>query len=158
MPAVPPVADPYPVLRRYLLALLAFGLVGTGTELLLMGHYEDPWQLVPLGLVAVALVVIAAHAMGGSARSVHVLRAVMGLLMLGAAAGIVLHYRGNLEFQIDMDPTASQWELFKKVVRAKAPPALAPGVLAQMGLLGLIYTYRHPALRRGSRLTTGVSV
>ena len=27
-----------------------------------------------------------------------------------------------------------------------ATPALAPGALAQLGLLGLLYTYRHPAL------------
>lgn len=156
MPAV--TADPYPVLRRLLLALLAFGLAGTGTELLLLGHYEDAWQLVPLGLVATALVAIGAHAMSGGARSVQALRLVMAMLIVAAAAGVVLHYRGNLEFQLDMDPTATRWELFKKVVRAKAPPALAPGALAQMGLLGLIYTYRHPALRRGDRVTTGASV
>jgi hypothetical protein len=151
-------ADPYPVLRRLLLALLAFGLAGTGTELLLLGHYEDPWQLVPLGLVALALGAIAAHAMSGDARSVQALRFVMVLLIVAAAAGILLHYRGNLAFQVDMDPTATKWALFKKVVRAKAPPALAPGALAQMGLLGLIYTYRHPALRRDVRVTTGASV
>lgn len=151
-------SDPYPVLRRLLLALLAFGLTGTGTELLLLGHYEGPWQLVPLGLVALALVSIAAHALGGGAGSLQAMRVVMALLIVAAAAGVALHYRGNLEFQLDMDPTASRWELFKKVVRAKAPPALAPGALAQMGLLGLIYTYRHPALRRGDRVTTGASV
>lgn len=151
-------ADPFPVLRQLLLALLTFGLVGTGTELFLLGHYEDSWQLVPLGLVAAALVTIAVHALRGGSGSVRALQTVMGLLVLAAIAGVVLHYRGNLEFQLDMDPTASRWELFKKVVRAKAPPALAPGALAQMGLLGLIYTYRHPALRRGDRTTTGASV
>jgi hypothetical protein len=36
--------------------------------------------------------------------------------------------------------------LFVKVVTAKAPPALAPGVMVQLGLLGLVYTYKHPAL------------
>jgi hypothetical protein len=30
---------------------------------------------------------------------------------------------------------------------AKAPPALAPAGLIQLGLLGLLYTYRHPALQ-----------
>jgi hypothetical protein len=150
--------DPIFVLRRLLLALLAFGLLGTGTELFLLGHYEGAWQIVPIALVALALTAIAAHAATGGARSVQVLRLVMVLLIVAAAAGVVLHYRGNLEFQLDMDPAATRWELFTKVVRAKAPPALAPGALAQMGLLGLAYTYRHPALRRGSRLTTGASV
>ena len=135
-------------LRRLLLALLTVGLLGTGTELLLLGHYEDSWQLIPLGLVALSVVTIAVHAVTGSAGSVLALRGVMSLLVVAGALGVVLHYKGNLEFQIDMDPTASQWELFKKVIRAKAPPALAPGALAQFGLLGWAFTYRHPALRR----------
>ena len=32
-------------------------------------------------------------------------------------------------------------------VHADDPPALAPAVMAQMGLLGLLATYRHPSLR-----------
>lgn len=145
-------------LRQLLLALLTLGLVGTGTELVLLGHYEDAWQLVPLGLLAASLVAIAVHAVSGSAGSVVALRSAMSLLVVAGLLGVVLHYRGNLEFQLDMDPTASRWELFKKVIRAKAPPALAPGALAQFGLLGWILTYRHPALRRQGRSTTGASL
>jgi len=145
-------------LRRLLLALLTLALVGTGTELLLLGHYEDSWQLVPLFLVVVSLVAIAAHALSAGPGTVLALRGAMSLLVVAGAMGIVLHYRGNLEFQIDMDPTASQWQLFKKVIRAKAPPALAPGALAQFGLLGWVLTYRDPALRRHSRSNTGASL
>jgi hypothetical protein len=32
-------------------------------------------------------------------------------------------------------------------MKAKAPPALAPASMIQLGLLGLLYTYRHPSLR-----------
>jgi hypothetical protein len=136
------------VLRRLLLALVAFGLVGTATELVLLKHYEEFWQIAPLVLLAAALVSVVAEATIGSARTLRILRLVMGLLIVAGVAGVVLHYRGNLEFQADMDPTASQWELFKKVIRAKAPPALAPGSMMQLGLLGLIYSYRHPSLSR----------
>ena len=31
-------------LRRLLLGLLAFGLIGTATDLLLIGHDEDAWR------------------------------------------------------------------------------------------------------------------
>ncbi len=31
-----------------------------------------------------------------------------------------------------------------------ATPALAPGALAHLGLIGLATTYRHPALRRNA--------
>jgi hypothetical protein len=34
-------------------------------------------------------------------------------------------------------------------VTAKAPPALAPAVMAQLGFLGLLYTYRHPEFDSG---------
>jgi hypothetical protein len=136
------------VLRRLLLALVAFGLVGTATELVLLKHYEEFWQIAPLVLLAAALVSVVAEAALGSVRTVRTLRLFMSLLVVAGVAGVVLHYRGNLEFQADMDPTASQWELFKKVIRAKAPPALAPGSMMQLGLLGLIYSYRHPSLSR----------
>ena len=32
-----------------------------------------------------------------------------------------------------MDPTLSRWQLFWKVLHMQAPPALAPGVLVQLG-------------------------
>jgi hypothetical protein len=70
----------------------------------------------------------------------------MLFFLASAAIGVGLHYSGNLEFQLDIDPSQSRWELFKKVMHAKAPPAIAPGAMAQLGLLGLIYAYRHPAL------------
>ena len=145
-------------LRPLLLALLVFGLAGTGTELLLLGHYDGAAQLIPLVLTVLALAAIAAHVFTRSAGSLRALRLVMASLVVAGLVGVVLHFRGNLEFQLDMDPAASSWELFKKVVRAKAPPALAPGAMVQLGLLGLIYTYRHPAMTRGGGLTEGLSV
>jgi hypothetical protein len=32
-----------------------------------------------------------------------------------------------------------------------AAPALAPGAMIQLGLLGLVYTFRHPALGHESK-------
>ncbi len=60
--------------------------------------------------------------------------------------GITLHYQANAEFQREIDPALGGLALFWKVVEATAPPALAPGVMVQLGLLGLVYTYKHPAL------------
>jgi len=136
------------VIRRFLLAIVGLGLVGTGVELTLLGHYEDSWQLVPLFFLALALVVIAAHLVVGGPNTVRVLRATMCLFIVVGIIGVALHYRGNLEFQLEMDATQSRWQLFVKAMHAKTPPALAPGVMAQLGLLGLLYTFRHPALGR----------
>jgi Trk-type K+ transport system membrane component len=134
-------------IRRLLLLVLTLGFIGTAADLILLEHYEDSWQLIPLFLIAVALLTIGAYAVTGSAVAIRVLQLVMVFCMVAGAIGFGLHYKGNLEIQMDMDPTLSQWELFKKVIRAKAPPALAPAAMAQLGLLGLIFSYRHPALR-----------
>lgn len=146
--AVSSVSDSSAAIRRVLLALLTFGLSGTAVELLLLGHYEDSWQIVPLFFIGCALVVIAAHVMVGGTGTVQLLRVAMSALIVAGLIGVALHYRGSLEFQVEIDPTQSRWQLFTKAIRAKAPPALAPGVLVQFGLLGWLYAFRHPALRR----------
>ena len=56
----------------------------------------------------------------------------------------VLHYRANMEFKLEMDPSLSGLALFSSVVRAKAPPAMAPATLVLLGLLGLAAAYRRP--------------
>jgi hypothetical protein len=145
-------ADAPTVVRRMLLALCGIGLAGTSTELLLLGHYEDARQSAPLVLMAAAIAGLVVQAWRPSRVMTLAFRALMVALILAGAAGVVFHFLGNLEFQRDMDPEASAMALFWKVLRAKAPPALAPGSLAQLGILGLIATYRHPALRRGDSL------
>ena len=60
----------------------------------------------------------------------------MVLLMLSGATGSVLHFRASMEFKREVDPSLSGFALFSSVVQAKAPPALSPGTLALLGLLG----------------------
>jgi hypothetical protein len=42
--------------------------------------------------------------------------------------------------------------LFREALSG-ATPALAPGTMVQFGLLGLLYTYRHPRLDAAERET-----
>jgi hypothetical protein len=136
-------------LRRFLLAILVLGLVGTAVELVLLDHYEDSAQLLPLFLIGLSLAAIGGHVVVGRAASILLLRTVMVFLVLAGLLGVALHYQGSLEFQLEMDPTQSGWDLVSKVLHAKSPPTLAPGVMAQLGLIGLVYTYRHPSRRTG---------
>jgi hypothetical protein len=137
------------VIRGGLLALVAFGTVGMTIELLLIGHTEDANQLIPLVLAAAGLVVSAIVAVRPRMFALRALQFVM-LLYIGAGiVGIVLHVQANAEFQHDIDPTIAGMALYRKVLTATAPPALAPGMLMQLGLLGLLYTYRHPVLGEG---------
>lgn len=140
------VPDRLAAVRRLLLALLALGFAATTVDLLLLAHYEDTPQLIPLALNGLVLVTIVWHAVAAGELNTRVLQVLMVACVAAGFVGVVLHYRGNLEFQLEIDPSQSAWTLFSKVMRAKAPPAMAPGIMVQLGLLGLIYAYRHPAL------------
>jgi len=136
-------------LRSLLLALICLGIAGLTTELVLLSHFEDAWQLVPLVLLAQGASAVVWQLLAPTAISTRYFQLTMALMAVAGVAGIVLHYRGNLEFQLEIDATQSSWDLFRKVIHAKAPPALAPGAMTQLGLLGLVYTFRHPALSPG---------
>ena len=128
--------------RRWILFILVAGLTGSGVELLLIEHYEEAWQLIPLVLVAASLGVIGWHLGSGSQASVRVLQAMMMSCVAAGALGVALHFRGAADFQLEIDPTISRSILVQKVMRVKAPPVLAPGVMVQLGLLGLVYAHR----------------
>ena len=138
-------------LRTLLLLVAVIGMAGTAVDLLLLEHYEDIWQAPPLIVVGLGLVVAGWAWYSGSATAVLAMRITMVLFLATGAAGLVLHYDGNSEFQREMDPALDGWALFVKVIRAKAPPALAPAAIIQIGLLGLLYTFRHAALARAPR-------
>jgi len=136
-------------LRRMMLAVLTFGLAGIAFGLVSFAHYEDANQIIPLVTIGMALVAIAWQVAAPRRASVRFLQVAMLLLIVTGLVGVVLHGQGNMEFQLEMDPTLSGWPLLGNILHAKAPPSLAPGVMAQLGLLGLIYSYRHPATLDG---------
>ena len=76
-------------LRRLLLAILLFGLVGTATELVLIGHDEDAWQMIPLVVLAVALLasVVMVATVAPASPAIRLFRGAMLLLMLSGATG-----------------------------------------------------------------------
>ncbi len=127
-------------IRRLLLALLVFGMAGTTAELWLMGHYEDWKQLIPFGVMAISTLSGFWFGFAKTSSATSLFRLCMLLLMLAGATGSVLHYRANMEFQLEMDPALGGMALLLKVLHAKAPPALAPGNMALLGLLGLVST------------------
>ena len=134
--------------RRALTLLLVLGLTGTALELVLMDHLEDWWQRIPLVLIGAALGVLGWHRIARSKASVHALRAVMALFLASAAGGIVLHAKGNREFALETKPDLAGGAMVAEMLTG-AFPALAPGTMALLGLIGLLVTWRHPALGSG---------
>lgn len=139
-------------LRRLVLIILFLELAGIGTELVLIGHIEEFWQWVPILLVAGSILVIGWCAVNRRAAPVRTFQVLMVLLALSGFIGILQHYQAKKEFQLEVNPSLQGSALFWEAARSLSPPTLAPGIMIQVGLLGLAYAYRHPALQ-GSSLT-----
>jgi hypothetical protein len=122
------------------------GVVGTAADLLLTGHVEDAWQLAPLALFGASAIVMVWHLARGGRASLRTHQALMGLYIISGFIGTFLHYRANIEFEMEMYPGLAGFELFWKAIQGASPPSLAPGAMIALGLLGLLYAYRHPAL------------
>lgn len=132
--------------RRFLLVILCFGAAGTLAELLLLAHFEDATQWIPIALTSTTLLLSGVIATRPSRGLIRIFQAVMALMIVSGGVGMYLHLSANMEFQLEMDATLRGFALLKKSAVAKAPPALAPGVMTQLGLLGLLYTFKHPQL------------
>jgi hypothetical protein len=132
-------------LRRGLLAILAFGELGITIELFLIGHTKDAWEWSPILLLFLALAVTAALWYRASRGIVRTFQITMLLFFLSGAVGLYLHYRGNVEFELEMYPTLTGLPLIWQSLTG-ATPTLAPGTMLLLSLIGLAVTFRHPAI------------
>lgn len=136
-------------LRQLLLALVFIGVVGLEVELALLRHAETLSQWVPHVALLIGLISTVAVYVWPGPATLRSFQAVMFSFLVVGALGVYLHVEGNVEFALERDPSLAGVRLIWKALRG-ATPALAPGAMAQLGLLGLLYSYRHPAVARGS--------
>lgn len=143
----PPLHEPVAAsasFRRLVLALVVIGALGLVTELLLLEHFEDAWQWAPLVSLTATILASAAVARHPSPGTLRTFQVVMAACVIFGVIGVVLHLKGNMEFELEGAPELRGWPLYRETIMG-ATPALAPGALAQLGLLGLLFSYRHPA-------------
>ena len=126
-------------LHRLLLLTFVLGCIGVGAELLLLEHFEDWRQVVPLVLLAVAPAAAAWDARTASSASDRGLRLLLAVMALSGVVGQVFHLQGNLEFERESDPAIGGWKLFAASMMG-ATPALAPGTMVLLAVVG--YAYR----------------
>lgn len=134
--------------RRLALGLLLFGETGVLLELWFLGHYEDPWQWTPLALIAAGLVASAWIAALPGRVSLNVFGWLMAGHVAAGAVGLFLHMKANVEFELELHPGNAGWPLVRETLTG-AIPALAPGAMFQLGLLGMLVCWRHPARNSG---------
>jgi hypothetical protein len=137
------------VIRAILLLALTAGLLGTGAELVFLGHYDGWRQWIPLALIGLALLVVVWHLLHRSALPLHALRVLMALFAVAGVAGVVLHYLGNVEWEQEISPGTTGVRLAWGALTG-ATPALAPGTMIQLALVAWAYTFRHPLLTASS--------
>ena len=134
-------------IRDLLLAVVAIGTVGLIAELLLQEHIESWQQWIPLVLLGLGLAATPLVRLRPSRSSIRMFRLLMAAFLGAGLLGVYLHYAGNVEFAVERKPELAGLKLMWEALRG-ATPALAPGAMVQLGLLGLVVAHRHPADRR----------
>ncbi len=132
-------------IRRIILGVLLLGMTGSLVELSLLGHYEDITQWIPLAALALGILAVMLQLAHPRPWTLALVQVLMAAFIMSGLLGVYFHYRGSREFQLEMDPTMTSAHLILKILQAKSPPTLSPGILVQMGILGLGYAYlRRP--------------
>jgi hypothetical protein len=110
-----------------MLGLVVLGTAGISVELVVLEHYTDWNQLIPLVVAAWGVLAALGMTLAPGLPALRVWQFTMLVFVGTGITGITMH--GDV------------------VSETVNPPLLAPGLFAQLGLLGLLYTYRHPAAR-----------
>lgn len=121
-----------------LLIAFSFMMVGTLFELYLLEHYEDTLQLIPIISIGIAVLLLPVVYFKNSNAISKLFKFVLIAISLSGVYGMFLHLKGNFEFELEMKPTASNWDLFVESLSG-AFPALAPLSLVVLALLGYSY-------------------
>lgn len=89
--------DHFQVGQNWLSALGVLSMLGTAAELTILGHYQEPNQILPyVSLLAVAWALRAAMKKKVSSRTIYWVRAMGIASVIVAVIGAALHYNANL--------------------------------------------------------------
>lgn len=126
--------------QRMLLLISLFSAGATLVELLLLEHIEEWQQLIPVVLLSAAAIAIVLLLVTSARWAVQLLRVVLAICFASALLGMYFHYQANVEFVLERHPKMAGMELFKNAMTG-AMPALSPGVMAQLALIGWLATF-----------------
>ena len=144
------------LLRGALLLLAGGGCVVTAIELAAARHWNGLVQLVPWAALAVVTVALGLAAVRPSRARLQVARGLAAVVVAAALYGVVMHVVANYEAGPLDGVYGERWDAARGLTRVwwaatetvGPSPFLAPAVLAQLSLLVLLATVRHPLLAR----------
>lgn len=125
--------------NRLLMLTLVFMALGTLAELILIDHYEDTWQLIPILLIGISILLFILLKWKPSMVLTSLFRVFMALCILSGLLGTWLHLNANMEFEAELHSSASSWSVFINSLSG-ALPTLAPGSMIVFGLIGYSQT------------------
>jgi hypothetical protein len=132
-------------IRLILLITVVSGMIGLEAELLLLGHIKPLLQLVPVLLIAFGLGAIAWYRISPGSQSMKLFQGTMALCIASGLIGVIVHLAFSASEATKKDHTLHGLTLLRVALTGAAPP-FAPAAMIQIGLVGLAYTFRHPAL------------
>jgi len=141
-------------MARAIRATVLVGLLGTVVDLLLLGHTDGALQLEPLVVLGMSIGVTTWRLADRAGLSSIPFRVCMLLNIASGGVGVLLHYRGNVGFELEMSPGMSGWELFAQAMTG-ATPALAPGAMVLVGVIGMIAEMESMGTRRYQNAVVG---
>ena len=124
--------------KKMIVLALLFMMIGTLLELYLLDHYEDAFQLIPVLCIAFSLINLIILFFKRSKIMVKLFKLVLVLTSFSGIYGVFLHLQSNFEFEQDMKPTATNWELFSESLSG-ALPTLAPMSMLVLAFIGYSY-------------------
>lgn len=125
-------------IRFWIIAAILFMASGTVIELLLLSHYEDTWQLLPIILIGLSLICFLMTFWLRQNWVVQLLKLLLLSCVISGGLGVYFHLQANMEFEAEMHPTQSWSTTFLESLSG-ALPALAPGSMILFAIIGYIY-------------------
>jgi hypothetical protein len=132
--------------RRWVLAIFVLNALGVLAELLLLEHYESLLQQSPLYFMLLCSLALGIATLVRQNWALRFAQVSMAMTALLGMAGVYFHISENAEFELEMYPKMAGTELLWESLKG-ATPALAPGAITGLALLGLLYLWllRLPA-------------
>lgn len=110
---------------------------GTTVELVLLKHYEDGWQIIPIVLMTLSAGIFIAIKIRPVGRLIGLFRFLMAACALSGLWGILLHFNVNREFAAELRPSEPPTTIWMKSLSG-ALPVMAPGSMVVFALIGYL--------------------
>jgi hypothetical protein len=144
-------AETLQIVRQWILAAIAAALVVMEGELIFVRHFgNNNGQMIAVVLTSAGLLATGWHVIARNTPSIIVFRFLMYLFLVFGIDGLLVHYNFAAHAALKSHPALGGLPLLYAALSGDIP-LLAPGLLIQVGLLGLLYTFHHPLDVRVSR-------